>query len=82
MYSPGLTIFEATEARPGDKRKREKPGDPGDIEGYKGKEYKERATYIVHSLRNLLWNIFFEFVINFYHNDYIGSTCTIVWYNN
>lgn len=32
----GLTIFEATEARPGDKRKREKPGDPGDIEGYKG----------------------------------------------
>ena len=23
MYSPGLTIFEATEARPGDKRKRE-----------------------------------------------------------
>ncbi|XP_022803224.1 pre-mRNA-processing factor 17-like [Stylophora pistillata] len=33
----GLTIFEAAEARPGDKRKREKPGDPGDIEGYKGK---------------------------------------------
>ena len=32
-----MTIFEVAEARAGDKRKREKPGDPGDIEGYKGK---------------------------------------------
>ena len=62
MYSPGLTIFEATEARPGDKRKREKPGDPGDIEGYKGKEYKERASYIVHSLHNFL-NLWPTFII-------------------
>ena len=29
----GVTIFEVAEARAGDKRKREKPGDPGDIEG-------------------------------------------------
>ena len=58
MYSPGLTIFEATEARPGDKRKREKPGDPGDIEGYKGKEYKERATlFIVYIL--IYYEIYF-----------------------
>ncbi|XP_068698123.1 pre-mRNA-processing factor 17-like [Montipora capricornis] len=32
----GVTIFEVAAARVGDKRKREKPGDPGDIEGYKG----------------------------------------------
>lgn len=32
----GLTIFEVAEPRAGDKRKREKPGDPGDTEGYKG----------------------------------------------
>ena len=31
-----LTVFEATKKRPGDKRKREKAGDPGEIEGYKG----------------------------------------------
>ncbi|KXJ18778.1 Pre-mRNA-processing factor 17 [Exaiptasia diaphana] len=32
----GATVFESTKTRPGDKRKREGPGDPGDIEGYKG----------------------------------------------
>ena len=32
----GVTVFESTKTRPGDKRKREGPGDPGDIEGYKG----------------------------------------------
>ena len=37
----GVTIFEVAEARAGDKRKREKPGDPGDIEGYKGEVNKE-----------------------------------------
>ena len=36
-----VTIFEVAEARAGDKRKREKPGDPGDIEGYKGEVNKE-----------------------------------------
>ena len=36
IFCTGLTIFEAASARPGDKRKREKPGNPGDIEGYKG----------------------------------------------
>lgn len=41
----GLTIFEAASARPGDKRKREKPGNPGDIEGYKG----PWATYVDES---------------------------------
>ena len=29
-------MFEATSARPGDKRQRESLGDPSDIEGYKG----------------------------------------------
>lgn len=29
-------MFESTKTRVGDKRKREGPGDPGDIEGYKG----------------------------------------------
>ena len=41
MFDVGVTIFEVAEARPGDKRKREKPGDPGDIEGYKGEVSKE-----------------------------------------
>ena len=31
-----VTVFEATKLRPGDKRKREQTGDPGEIEGYKG----------------------------------------------
>ena len=35
-FFSGKTVFEASESRVGDKRKREKPGDPGDIEGYKG----------------------------------------------
>ena len=30
-------MFEATPARPGDKRKRESLGDPSDVEGYKGR---------------------------------------------
>ena len=41
MIGVGVTIFEVAEARAGDKRKREKPGDPGDIEGYKGEVIKE-----------------------------------------
>ncbi|KAK3742092.1 hypothetical protein QZH41_017545, partial [Actinostola sp. cb2023] len=32
----GVTVFESTKIRLGDKRKREGPGDPGDIEGYQG----------------------------------------------
>lgn len=36
-----MTIFEVAETRAGDKRKREKPGDPGDIEGYKGNVEKK-----------------------------------------
>lgn len=32
----GLTVFEASKPRAGDKRKREDRGDPGLIEGYKG----------------------------------------------
>jgi len=32
----GKTVFEATKVRVGDKRKREKPGDPDDIDGYQG----------------------------------------------
>merc|ERR1712048_240631 len=31
-----VTVFEAVKSRPGDKRKKEKRGDPGDIDGYKG----------------------------------------------
>ena len=34
--SKGLTVFEASMPRAGDKRKREDRGDPGEIEGYKG----------------------------------------------
>ncbi|CAB4019634.1 pre-mRNA-processing factor 17, partial [Paramuricea clavata] len=34
--SKGLTVFEASKPRAGDKRKREDRGDPGVIEGYKG----------------------------------------------
>ena len=34
--SKGLTVFEKTKPRAGDKRKREDKGDPGVIEGYKG----------------------------------------------
>ena len=41
----GVTIFEVAEARSGDKRKREKRGDPGSIEGYKGKVMQEKQTY-------------------------------------
>ena len=41
MLCVGVTIFEVAEARAGDKRKREKPGDPGDLEGYKGEVSKE-----------------------------------------
>ncbi|EDO38815.1 predicted protein [Nematostella vectensis] len=32
----GNTVFESVKTRPGDKRKREGRGDPGDIEGYQG----------------------------------------------
>lgn len=32
----GKTVFEATKKRPGDKRRREKPGDPEEIDGYLG----------------------------------------------
>ena len=41
MYTlyTGKTVFEATKNRPGDKRKREKGGDPSDIEGYLGIKY-------------------------------------------
>jgi len=41
VFGVGVTIFEVAEARAGDKRKREKPGDPGDLEGYKGEANKE-----------------------------------------
>lgn len=34
--SKGLTVFEASKPRAGDKRKREDRGDPGEIDGYKG----------------------------------------------
>lgn len=37
----GVIIFEVVEVRVGDKRKREKFGDLGDIEGYKGEVNKE-----------------------------------------
>jgi len=43
-----VTIFEVAEARAGDKRKREKPGDPGDIEGYKG-EVMQKGKSIQHN---------------------------------
>lgn len=33
---PGLTVFEKTGPRPGDKRKRESRGDPGEVDGYSG----------------------------------------------
>jgi len=45
MFCVGVTIFEVAEARAGDKRKREKPGDPGNIEGYKGEVNKETKCY-------------------------------------
>jgi hypothetical protein len=32
----GLTVFEVTKKREGDKRKRHRNADPGDIEGYLG----------------------------------------------
>jgi len=47
MFCVGVTIFEVAEARAGDKRKREKPGDPGDIEGYKGEVRKETRYYCI-----------------------------------
>jgi hypothetical protein len=34
--SKGVSVFEASKPRAGDKRKREDRGDPGVIEGYKG----------------------------------------------
>ena len=33
----GKSVFETMKKRSGDKRKREKRGDPGDIDGYLGK---------------------------------------------
>ena len=37
IYFLEVTVFEGIKARPGDKRKREKLGDPSEIESYKGK---------------------------------------------
>ncbi len=36
VISPGLSVFEACAKRAGDKRKRERNTDPGDVEGYLG----------------------------------------------
>ncbi len=42
----GLTVFEASKKRPGDKRKKERNNDPSDIEGYLGPwaKYKDEQT--------------------------------------
>ena len=44
-----LTVFEATKARPGDKRKRQRNDDAGDIEGYLGPwgKYVNEKTVMV-----------------------------------
>ena len=36
LLLPGLTVFESAKARPGDKRKRQRNNDAGDIDGYLG----------------------------------------------
>ena len=59
----GVTIFEVAEARAGDKRKREKPGDPGDIEGYKGKIARDKVI-----TQCLLWFRPFSGFYMYYHH--------------
>ena len=59
----GVTIFEVAEARAGDKRKREKPGDPGDIEGYKGKIARNKVI-----TQCLLWFRAFSRYMLYYHH--------------
>lgn len=59
----GVTIFEVAEARAGDKRKREKPGDPGDIEGYKGKIARNKVI-----IQCLLWFRPFGGYMLYYHH--------------
>lgn len=46
-------MFEATKKRPGDKRRREKPGDPEEIDGYLGKCYVLVNTKTMFGLCNL-----------------------------
>ena len=46
----GVTVFEASKPRPGDKRKREDRGDPGLIEGYKGMLYMLSLKYMYMKL--------------------------------
>ena len=42
----GLTVFEASKKRPGDKRKKERNMDPSDLEGFLGPwaKYKDEQT--------------------------------------
>ena len=68
MFDVGVTIFEVAEARPGDKRKREKPGDPGDIEGYKGEVSKETENINV-ICRSVSSTIYFEKNVFLSHHE-------------
>lgn len=42
----GKTVFESTQKRPGDKRRKNKNTDPSDIDGYEGpwSKYKDEET--------------------------------------
>lgn len=55
VFGIGVTIFEVAEARAGDKRKREKPGDPGDIEGYKGEVSEKHKCNLYISVSGTIY---------------------------